>query len=82
MKSIADLLIFLQYFYRGIQCDKTRNFAHGETFQVQHEIYQCQAWSLKDTQNPFRMFNFHQTSSVGIQSYMFDDNVSFSKLLD
>ena len=40
MKSIADLLNFLQYFYHGIQCDKSRNFFHGEVFEVQHEIYQ------------------------------------------
>ena len=39
MKSIADLLNLLQYFYHGIQCDKTRKFVHGEAFEVQHEIY-------------------------------------------
>ena len=40
MKSIADLLNFLQYFRHWIQCEKTRNFVHGEAFEVQHEIYQ------------------------------------------
>ena len=40
MESIAHLLNFLQYFYHVIQCEKTRNFVHGEAFEVQHEIYQ------------------------------------------
>ena len=40
MKSIAVLLNLLHYFYRGIQCDKNRNFVHGEAFGVQHGIYQ------------------------------------------
>ena len=39
MKSIAVLLNLLQYFYHMIQYDKTRNFVHGEPFEVQHEIY-------------------------------------------
>ena len=71
MKSIADLVNFLTVFLPWIQCDKTCNFVHGETFEVQHEIYQFQAWSLKDTQNPLRKFNFHQISSVCFQSYVF-----------
>ena len=37
MKSIANLLNFLQYFYHGIQCAKTHIFVHGEAFEVQHE---------------------------------------------
>ena len=40
MKSIADLLNFLQYFNHGIQFDKTHNFVHGKACEVQHEIYQ------------------------------------------
>ena len=38
MKSIAVLsnLLVLHYFYHGIQCDKNRNFVHGEAFEVQH----------------------------------------------
>ena len=38
MKSIAVLSNLLHHLYRGIQCDKTHNFVHGETFEVQHEI--------------------------------------------
>ena len=40
IKSVAVLLNLLHYFYHGIQCDKTPNLAHGEAFEVQHEIYQ------------------------------------------
>ena len=35
-------------------------FVHGETFEVQHEIYRVYAWSLNDTQNLLGMFNLHQ----------------------
>ena len=31
MKSIADLLNFLQYIYHGIKCDKTSKFVHGKS---------------------------------------------------
>ena len=34
MKSIAVLLNLLHYFYRWIQCDETRNFVHGEAFEI------------------------------------------------
>ena len=40
MKSIAVLLNLLNCFKHGIHCDETRNFVHGEAFEVQHEIYQ------------------------------------------
>ena len=38
MKSIGVLLDLLHYFHRGIKCDKTCNFVHGEAFEVQHEM--------------------------------------------
>ena len=43
--------------YHGIQCDKIRNSVHGK-----HEICRFKAWSLKETQNLLRMFNFHDFS--------------------
>ena len=30
---------FVTVFYHMIQCDKTRNFVHGEAFELQHEMY-------------------------------------------
>ena len=53
---------------------------HGETVEVQHEIYSLQAWSLKDTQNLLQMFNFHHISSVCHQSCVFEDSINFCKL--
>ena len=50
MKSIVILFNLLHYVYHGIQCGKTRNFVHGEAFEVQLEIYWLKAWSLTDTQ--------------------------------
>ena len=38
MRSIGVLLNLLHHFYRGIQCDKTRNLVHDEAFEVQHEM--------------------------------------------
>ena len=35
----CSFIKLLQYFYHRIQSDKTRNFLHGEVFEVQHEIY-------------------------------------------
>ena len=81
MKSIGVLLNLLNHFYRGIQHDKTCNFVHDEAFEVQHEML-ILAWSLKDTQNLFGMFNFHQISSAYHQSCVFDDSVNFCKLLN
>ena len=55
------ITVLLHYFYHGIQGDKTRNFVHGETLEVQYEIYRFEALSLKDT---LSMFNLHQISAV------------------
>ena len=52
MKSIAVLINLLHHFYQGIQCDKTRNSVYGEAYyEVQHEKYRFQVWSLEQTQN-------------------------------
>ena len=82
MRSIAVLLSLLQNFYHVIPCDKSRNFVHAKTFEVQHEIYRFQARSLKYKQNPLRIFNFQQIFSIWHQICVFDDNVNFCKLLD
>ena len=47
MKSIAVLLNLLHYFYHWIQCDKNRNFVHGEAFEVLHEMYRFMRGVLK-----------------------------------
>ena len=39
MKSIAVLFNLLNYFYYGIQCDKTCNFVQGVAFEVLHKMY-------------------------------------------
>ena len=47
MKSIAVLLNLLQYFYHMIQCDKTRNFVHGEAFEVGPTAWNIQILSAE-----------------------------------
>ena len=81
MKSIAVLSNLLHHLYRGIQCDKTHNFVHGETFEVQHEIYRFR-----------RGFKRHTESITNLQfpskflrmspKLHFDDSVNICKLLD
>ena len=52
------------------------------SIEAQHEICRFEVWSLKDTQNLLRMFNFRQIFSGYHQSYIFYDSVNFCKSLD
>ena len=46
MKSFTALLNLLHYFYHGIQCAKTRNYVHGEAYEVKYEICRFKMWNL------------------------------------
>ena len=74
--------LFTVFLTMGFNVTKLAILSSGEEFEVQHEIYQFQAWSLKDAQNPLGIFNFNQISSVCRQSYAFGNNINCSTLLD
>ena len=67
MKLITVLINLLHYF--------VPNSAHGEAFEVQHEICRFKVRRFKETQNLLRMLNLHQIFATCHQSYIYDDSV-------
>ena len=94
MKSIAVLLNLLQYFYRWILCDKTRNFVHGEGIEIQHEIYRLMHGVKKKKKKKkkkthththkiyYKCSTFIKFLQDVTKDIFFDDSKNFCKLLD